>query len=474
MTNKNEKNIIKNALVIIILISTTLFLTTSIYSANKLDVCSDVSFFINTTLYAKRDIAETDFLGNWSKVRANLSILLPDNVSIDALDYFNGNVYFSLAEDTIISNLYYFKDDIIEYNGSTISCYWRGNANGLSDNANMDALNIISLSPFEFVASFDTDLYLDSISTTVPVKKADIVHFVIGSGWIAIDFSAVSAGLAEEANIDAFCRKSNAEWLISFDSAGNIGALQYEKGDILWWNPDVSSFDSSPFFRASANSIPDNVNITGVEFILDIPTPTPVPTSTPVDSPTPTPTEPTPTPKDTPTPSPTPKDTSTPTPTPSPTPTGPNDHPFIKIFSPSQIEEIGLRSYRIKWFASDIDSDAKISLYYDNDNSGFDGINIALGISEDFGVFEYVWDLSSVSRGIYWIYGVADDYVNPPVYAYSSGTVLVYGISKDDIIECILGKKNLLPEELKYYDINKDNLIDIADLIQYITLSQYK
>jgi hypothetical protein len=193
------------------------------------------------------------------------------------------------------------------------------------------------------------------------------------------------------------------------------------------------------FFTASDNSIPENVNITAVEFVSGAGTPTP-----------------------------TPGDTATPT----PTPTGPSDPPTVKLFSPSQIEEMAVKTYKIKFYAYDSDSDAKVSLYYDTDNSGQDGTRIIDNISEDSDASEYDWNLIGVPQGVYYVYATISDYVNPPVVFYSSGTVMVLGIIRYDIIDIVLGIKNILPGEFKYYDVNKDLIIDIADLIKFLSLAK--
>ncbi|MET0028822.1 MAG: Ig-like domain-containing protein [Candidatus Thiodiazotropha sp.] len=64
----------------------------------------------------------------------------------------------------------------------------------------------------------------------------------------------------------------------------------------------------------------------------------------------------------------------------------------------------------LKWVDSDPDNNAKISLFYDTDNSGADGVLITDVIREDpdGGKDLYYWQ-KEVEPGTYWIYAVIDD-----------------------------------------------------------------
>ncbi len=79
-------------------------------------------------------------------------------------------------------------------------------------------------------------------------------------------------------------------------------------------------------------------------------------------------------------------------------------------------------SITINWEDSDPDNDATISLYYDNDDTGFNGTLITSGIQEDPdgpGDNSYTWDTTEIMGGVYYIYAEIDDGVNPPQYRYS-------------------------------------------------------
>jgi len=68
-------------------------------------------------------------------------------------------------------------------------------------------------------------------------------------------------------------------------------------------------------------------------------------------------------------------------------------------------------SYLIEWRYSDAFSpSSSLSLYYDSDKQGFDGTQICSGIDPNTG--SYNWNVSSLSEGTYYIYGVYSDGLN--------------------------------------------------------------
>ncbi len=153
------------------------------------------------------------------------------------------------------------------------------------------------------------------------------------------------------------------------------------------------------------------------------PTPTPGPTSTP-----------------TPTAIPTVGATTTVTPSPSTTTTttpiigdnggnnividGEDIAPTITVIEPNGVDDLTTHNYTIIWNDTDPDDNAKISLYYDDDNSGYNGTLIVADLSEDSDINEYLWDMSNMEIGSYYIYAIIDDSMGDPEYSdYSLGPV---------------------------------------------------
>lgn len=111
-----------------------------------------------------------------------------------------------------------------------------------------------------------------------------------------------------------------------------------------------------------------------------------------------------------------------------------NDSPTIDIINPPAEGAIAYAfSYTITWKDSDLDDNAIITLYYDTNNTGYDGILIsgAENISEDDETDSFVWDTSSLpDRATYYVYAKINDGVNSPVYARSEGQLTISYVAK--------------------------------------------
>ena len=100
-----------------------------------------------------------------------------------------------------------------------------------------------------------------------------------------------------------------------------------------------------------------------------------------------------------------------------------NRPPSITITAPAANTTVDA-SFTISWSASDPDNQANISLYYDTNNSGYDGTLITNSLSE--GIHSsYLWNTSSLASREYYIYAKIDDGVNVPVYNYGAGRITV-------------------------------------------------
>lgn len=104
-----------------------------------------------------------------------------------------------------------------------------------------------------------------------------------------------------------------------------------------------------------------------------------------------------------------------------------NQPPTIELTAPLGTEASAEASFTITWIDADDGDNAWISLYYDTDNTGADGVLIVSDLREDpdGSGDRYVWDLTRVPAGKYYVYAVIDDRVNDPVIAYSPGQVEV-------------------------------------------------
>ncbi|MBN1627070.1 MAG: PASTA domain-containing protein, partial [Deltaproteobacteria bacterium] len=104
--------------------------------------------------------------------------------------------------------------------------------------------------------------------------------------------------------------------------------------------------------------------------------------------------------------------------------------PDITIIQPDGIFDTANEYCAIKWADEDADSNAIISIYYDTDNTGYDGILIDSDIDEDIDpTYEeydkYIWDISGMDEGEYYIYAIIDDGYHNTVTDYSDGPITI-------------------------------------------------
>lgn len=97
--------------------------------------------------------------------------------------------------------------------------------------------------------------------------------------------------------------------------------------------------------------------------------------------------------------------------------------PTVQVISP--VTDITDQNVVINYNAFDADSNAKVSLFYDTDNQGFDGILIANNLEEKDGNGSFTWNTEGIPTGDYYIYAMAVDDNNAPIFSYSPGKVQV-------------------------------------------------
>ncbi len=104
-----------------------------------------------------------------------------------------------------------------------------------------------------------------------------------------------------------------------------------------------------------------------------------------------------------------------------------NFEPVFTVVTPDTLL-LNPSSLSIQWYDVDIEDDALISLYYD-DGQDATGTLITDNIHEDSSTDSYTWYFADTPHSLYYIYGVIDDGVNPPVVSYAPGQVMVGPLS---------------------------------------------
>ncbi len=104
-----------------------------------------------------------------------------------------------------------------------------------------------------------------------------------------------------------------------------------------------------------------------------------------------------------------------------------NFEPIFTLVAPDTLL-LNPSSLSIQWYDVDIEDDALISLYYD-DGQDATGTLITDNIHEDSATDHYTWNFADTPHSLYYIYGVIDDGVNPPVVSYAPGQVMVGPLS---------------------------------------------
>jgi len=227
---------------------------------------------------ADHELVDTDGLGTYVLYGVALTNLLLPEVNIDAVDLLSSDrMVFSLSEDTKIGGTVYADEDLLLWDGATISLFWDGSANGLPAGVNLDAVDVISESPLEFSFSLEEDTRLPGVGM---VADEDMARFVTGSGFVpSLDFDGSLEGLPSEVDLNAFSRDTDTVWILSFDAATRITSTLYDDSDLIAFDSAGGTF--SLYFDSSAQGIPEQVELDAMALPTATPTPTPTPSPTP-------------------------------------------------------------------------------------------------------------------------------------------------------------------------------------------------
>jgi hypothetical protein len=108
---------------------------------------------------------------------------------------------------------------------------------------------------------------------------------------------------------------------------------------------------------------------------------------------------------------------------------GGNAAPTLTVDEPNGVADTVTAgdSYDIRYDLDDPDNDVTVAFYYDTDNGGLDGTAISGSCTSasEGSNRTCAWSTTGMLPGSYYVYGITDDGVNPPVDAYSSGQITI-------------------------------------------------
>lgn len=106
--------------------------------------------------------------------------------------------------------------------------------------------------------------------------------------------------------------------------------------------------------------------------------------------------------------------------------TGPYVDPSLAMLAPASIVDGRAGSVELRWEGTDHNLEAGIALYYDTTGSGYQGTLITDQLTQAAGTVagSYRWDVSGLTPGAYYVYGVIRD-PRGSGRAYAGGTVVI-------------------------------------------------
>ncbi len=172
-----------------------------------------------------------------------------EGADIDALDFYGNDFLFSVDIPLNLDGKTYTERDIIKYDGSNFSKLVNGADVGIPQGARIDAMAML---PDEKII----------FSLDIPVKIGDLIvkpgDLILYDGFsIDLYFDGTASGLPESANLDGVWLNPEGSLMFTLDIPAVIDGLPVTDKDLIEWNG--SSFSLS-FSHISAN-LPQNINV---------------------------------------------------------------------------------------------------------------------------------------------------------------------------------------------------------------------
>lgn len=151
---------------------------------------------------------------------------IPDSADVTGYADAGGGV-FLFSVDTTVSlsgGVVATPDDVVSWNGAVHSILFDGATRGIPSGVQIDAIGFSN----GLVLSFDTDVALPG---GITAADEDLVK-VIGSTYSMV-FDGSSFGIDRALDVDGAQAIPGGGYLVSFDTAGTVGAVTFQDEDIL-------------------------------------------------------------------------------------------------------------------------------------------------------------------------------------------------------------------------------------------------
>jgi hypothetical protein len=175
----------------------------------------------------------------------SLAATLPEGTEILSLHArATGTWLFSPARSASLEGVIYEPRDIVSYDGANFIPFLAGRTAGIPDNARIDALFLDSSG--NPVVSFD-----------VPVNLAGIWYsqsdLLVYNGGFSLYWDAEGAGVPGRANVVGAARDSAGTLVLAFDVPTSLGGAWYLPGQLVGWDGTAfSSYATDPAWPPSA------------------------------------------------------------------------------------------------------------------------------------------------------------------------------------------------------------------------------
>ena len=194
----------------------------------------DITIELDTTTVAGDEVVEDDRAGTLTK--ANLGTLA-EPADVNAYHRFaDEDQLFSLETGTqLAGGLVVTAADVIRFDGSNPTLEFDASAETVPDGAVVDAVSVHSSG--DLLLSFDIVVELGVDPDQIVAFPADLVRRTAASTF-EVFFDGSAQGVPAGLNLDAAdYRTRDGHFLLSFDSNGQVGGVDFADHDILEFDP---------------------------------------------------------------------------------------------------------------------------------------------------------------------------------------------------------------------------------------------